>query len=549
MTAEPRTAAQPLSGSAALRRSGLAIAGGTVASRLTGFVRTAVVGVAIGYAVGESYNAANTIPNILYDLLLGGILSAVVIPLLTHAARRDADGGTDYAERLISLVVIVLAVVSVVAVLLAPVLISLYAGPLHPPARHLAVSFARFFLPQVLFYGAGAVIGAVLNTRDRFAAPMWAPVLNNLIVIASGALFLAMTHGRVTPGDVHGASLLVLAVGTTAGIIAQTVVLLPSLRRAGVPLRLRLNFRGMGLRSAGGFAGWTLVYVLVNQLGYLVVTRLAIAAGKSVGAHEVGYSAYSYAYVLFSMPFAVVAVTVITALFPAMSRSGDAGDYAEVRRVLDRGITVSGVLLVPATGALLAFGPLIASVVFGHGRIDLLQARLTGAALGAFAVGLVPFAAFQMQFRAWLSLRDARTPALINLVATLVNVVADLILYVALPADHRVIGLAAGFSLSYFVALAISSHRLQRRLGAAARHGLVLRTHVRLIIASIVGTVPAYFVSRAITGALGDRPAAALLATAVAVTVGFPIFLLVARRLRVAELRDLTGLVRRRSRA
>jgi len=545
MAQEVRPRQQALSGSAALRRSGLAIAAGTIASRATGFVRTAVVGVAIGLPVGEAYNAANTIPNILYDLLLGGILSAVVVPLLVQAARRSADGGEDYAQRLISLVIVTLLVVSGIAVAIAPQLIDLYAGTLRPAARDLAITFGRFFLPQVLFYGAGAVIGAVLNTRDRFAAPMWAPVLNNLIVIAAGGLFLAVTHGPVSPHDVHGTSLLVLAVGTTAGIVAQTLVLLPSLRRCGVRLRLRLNFRGMGLRSAGPFAAWTLVYVIVNQLGYLVITRLAISAGSSAGAHHVGYSAYSYAYVLFSMPYAVVAVTVITAIFPAMSRSGDAGEYPAVREALDRGLRLAGALLMPASAALLAFGPLIASIVFAHGRIDLEQARLTGAALGAFAVGLVPFAAFQMQFRAWLAMRDARTPALINVVATLVNVLVDLLLYVVLPADQRVVGLAAGFSVSYFVALAMSTSRLGWRLGAARRRGLVLRTHVRLLLATVVATVPAYAVARAVTASVGRHPGPAVLALLAGVTVGVPIFLALARRMRVSEIGELLAVSRR----
>lgn len=542
-----RAAGRPLSGSAALRRSGLAIATGTLASRVTGFLRTAVIGVTLGFPVGDPYNTANTIPNILYDLLLGGILSAVVIPLLVDAARRDDDGGEAYAQRLLSLTVLVLAVVSVLAVVFAPQIVGLYAGSLQPAGQRLAVDLGRFFLPQVLFYGAGAVMGAILNTRDRFGAPMWAPVLNNLIVIATGALFYAVESGSATPGHVHGTALLVLGVGTTAGIVAQTLVLLPSLRRAGIRLRPRLDLKGMGLRRAGGFAGWTFGYVLVNQLGYVVVTRLANLAGHSPGSHHVGYSAYTYAYVLFSLPYALVAVTVVTALFPAMTRSGGSGELAALRLTLDRGVSLAGVVLVPASAALLAFGPLITTLVLDYARIDLQQARITGAVLGTFAVGLVPFAAFQMQFRAWLALRNARTPTLINLAATAINVVADLLLYLVLPGDEKVIGLAAGFSLSYVVALGLSTRALNDRLPWLPLGPRVLRTHVRLLVATLAAVVPAYAVDRVLTSLGGVHWPMAALTLAVSSAVGLVIFVAVARRMRISELGSMLEVVRRRA--
>jgi putative peptidoglycan lipid II flippase len=544
---EPAPGRSPLSGSAALRRSGLAIAAGTLASRVTGFLRTAVIGVALGYTIGDPYNTANTIPNILYDLLLGGVLSAVVVPLLVEAARRDDDGGEAYAQRLLTLVVLVLGAISAIAVIFAPALVGLYAGSLHPQARALAIDFGRFFLPQILFYGAGAVIGAVLNTRDRFAAPMWAPVINNVIVIVTGAVFYAMIGAHPQAGTVHGTTLWVLGLGTTAGIVGQTLVLLPALRRAGVHWRPRWDFRGMGLRRAGGFAGWTFAYVIVNQLGYVVVTRLAGAAGTDHGSEHVGYSAYTYAYVLFSLPYALVAVTVVTAAFPAMTRSAASGELGSVRLSLDRGVSLAGVLLVPATAALIAFGPLITTVVLAHGHITVGQALITGAVLAAFAVGLVPFAAFQMQFRAWLALRDARTPALINLAATALNVLADIVLYLALPARDKVIGLAVGFSLSYVVALAMSTRGLHDRLPWLARGPRVLRTYIRLGLATVIAVVPSYALDRALLAVGGHGFAMTLLTLVVAAVAGLVIFVLIARLLRISELDSALQVLRRRA--
>ncbi|HMC69619.1 MAG TPA: lipid II flippase MurJ, partial [Mycobacteriales bacterium] len=278
-----------------LVRSGFAMATGTLASRISGFLRTVVIAAALGNFLADSYNVANTIPNILYDLLLGGVLSSIVIPLLVQAAQRGEEEGTAYAQRLLTIVAVTLAVVSVVGVVLAPQIVDLYAGRLSGPDHALATTFARYFLPQVLFYGLGAVIGAILNTRGSFGAPMWAPVLNNCVVIASGGLFLAITSSKPTAASLTHRETLVLAVGTTAGIIVQTIALLPALRAVHFPMRLRWDWRGAGFRSAGPFAAWMVAYVLTNQLGYLVIVNLATSSGRGSGGF--GYSAYTYAFV------------------------------------------------------------------------------------------------------------------------------------------------------------------------------------------------------------------------------------------------------------
>ncbi|MDQ1699419.1 MAG: putative peptidoglycan lipid flippase, partial [Frankiaceae bacterium] len=334
--------------------SGAAIAAGTLVSRATGFLRTIVIAAALGQFLGDPYNVANTIPNILYDLLLGGVLSSVVLPLLVQAAHDDADGGEAYAQRLLSVVVAVLTVAAVLGVLLAPQIVHLYGGKLTGADRDLATTFARYFLPQVLFYGAGAVFTAILNTRGSLALPMWAPVLNNLVVIASGALFLAITRSAPHAGQLTHGQILVLALGTTGGIVVQTIALLPGLRAVGFHPRLRRDWRASPLIAAGPFAGWMVGYVVTNQLGYLVIVNLATASGRARGNPGFGYSAYTYAYVLFSLPYAVVAVTVITALFPRMSRSATANRRGEIANTLAAGLDLSATILVPATALLVA---------------------------------------------------------------------------------------------------------------------------------------------------------------------------------------------------
>jgi putative peptidoglycan lipid II flippase len=528
--------------------SGAAIAAGTLVSRLTGFLRTIVIAAALGQYLGDPYNVANTIPNILYDLLLGGVLSSVVLPLLVQAAHDDEDGGEAYAQRLLSVVVAVLTVVAVLAVLLAPQIVHLYGGKLTGADRDLATTFTRYFLPQVLFYGAGAVFTAILNTRGSLALPMWAPVLNNLVVITSGALFLAITRSAPHAGQLTHGQVLVLALGTTGGIVVQTVALLPGLRAVGFHLRLRTDWRGSPLVAAGPFAAWMVGYVVTNQLGYLVIVNLATASGRARGSPGFGYSAYTYAYVLFSLPYAVVAVTVITALFPRMSRSATANRRGEIANTLAAGLSLSGAILVPATALLVALGPLIGAVVFAHGNTDLSNARLTGATLAAFAIGLVPFSAFQLQLRAFLALRDSRTPALVNVVVTLLNVVADLVLYVALPAREKVVGLALGFVASYVVGAWWFARLLRRRLGPANEHR-VARTHVRLAVAAVLAAVPAYAAARLLTAGLGLDPESSFVAVAVATAIGAAVFVGIAGRLRIRELTELAGMVRRRLRS
>jgi putative peptidoglycan lipid II flippase len=219
----------------------------------------------------------------------------------------------------------------------------------------------------------------------------------------------------------------------------------------------------------------------------------------------------------------------------------------EVANTLAGGLTLSATLLVPATAVLVALGPLIGAVVFGHGNVGLSDARLTGATLAGFGVGLVPFSAFQVQLRAWLAMRDSRTPALVNLAITALNVIADVVLYLALPTREKVVGLAIGFSLSYLVGCVWFARSLRTRLGPANEHR-VARTHVRLAIATLVAALPAYGTARLLTAGLGLDPESSLVAVVAALVVGGGIFAAVARRMRIRELAQLSAVVRSRLR-
>ncbi|HVS67033.1 MAG TPA: murein biosynthesis integral membrane protein MurJ [Mycobacteriales bacterium] len=533
------TESAPASGRATLARSGVAMATGTLASRGTGFIRTVVIAYALGVgSVNNAYTVANTVPNALYDLLLGGVLSALVVPLLVQAAHNESDDGEAFAQRLVTIVAVVLTAVAIVAVLIAPWIVSIYAHNARPAQKALAATFARYFLPQLLFYGLGAVLGAILNIRGSFTAPMWAPVLNNVVVIASGIAFAVITHSPPRAGHLSQAQILVLALGTTAGVVVQTVALLPALRHAGVRLKARWDWRRSGLRSAGPFAGWVLGYVITNQLGYVVISDLAEAIDHGRGQLAI----YSYGYLLFSLPYAVVAVTVITALFPAMSRSGTEGDDAAVSRTLAEGLSLAGVVLVPATLLLVTLGTPIAVLVLAHGHTTHTGAALTGHVLVAFAAGLVPFSAFQMQLRAWLAVHDSRTPMIVNLWITGLNLAADVLLYAVLPSGDRVVGLAAGYSISYAVGTVVFAAKLRRRLVAAQRT-FVIRTHIRLIVAALVAAVPTELIVLLTRHLAGTGSTGSLVTIVLAAPAGAGAFLLIARRMRIRELGQLAGLL------
>src|SRR6516225_7454019 len=247
----PRSPGQRATPRPSLIRSSAGMAAGTLVSRATGFLRTLVLVYAVGVVrLGNAYNNANTLPNTVYYLMLGGIFTSVVVPLLVRAARRDPDHGEAYAQRMFTLGAVSLLVVTVVATLLAGPLVDLYAPTIHGPpgsplrAEHqLMVVWAYFFIPQIFFYGMCSLIGAILNTRGRFAAPMWAPVVNNLVVIVVGGLYIATVGLNKDPQNISAAGVQLLGIGTTLGVVAQTVVLFPSLRGAGFRWRPTLAFK------------------------------------------------------------------------------------------------------------------------------------------------------------------------------------------------------------------------------------------------------------------------------------------------------------------
>jgi putative peptidoglycan lipid II flippase len=525
-----------------LGRSSRVMAVASAASRLTGFLRSLAIAAAIGLAlVGDAYNTANTLPNIVYELLLGGVLTSVVVPLLVHAQERDADGGEAYTQRLLSLATAALAAATVLAVLAAPLLTAVYVGADNPKA-HLTTVFAWLLLPEIFFYGLGAMFGAILNTRGVYGPPAWAPVLNNVIVIATAGVFVLLPGpARLQPDTITTAQVLVLGVGTTLGIVAQAVVLLPSLRRARFRWRWRLDVRGARLGEAGTLALWVLGYVVVSQLGYVVVTRLA----NQVATPGRGYAVFANARLLFQMPYGILGVSLLTALMPRMSRAAAHGDRAGVVADLSLGSRLTAITLLPVTAAFVVLGPAIGTVIYAHGQTTADEARQVGVVLAASAFGLVPFAITMLQLRVFYATKDARTPTLINIGMVAVKVGLVLAVPLLVPDQHVVTGLAVATSMSYVVGLVAGEVLLRRRFGRLDGRRVTGVTS-RLATMSAIGGLAAWGVLALVAHLLGQGVAGSAVAVVLGSLAGLAVLAAVASRWQVAELRELLGSLRGR---
>ncbi|MER7488803.1 murein biosynthesis integral membrane protein MurJ [Streptomyces sp. NPDC126497] len=521
---------------ASTARSSAVMAAGSIVSRGTGFARSAVVAAALGTIgpTADGYAVGNSLPTIVYMLLLGGALNAVFVPELVKAAREHEDGGVAYTDRLVTVCVAGLLAITATAVWAAPAIVDAYTDYSGRQAA-MTTAFARHCLPQILFLGLFTLLGQVLNARGRFGAMMWAPVLNNLVVMAVFGLYLTLATGgdTLTPAETA-----LLGWGTTAGIVVQTLALLPALRAAGFRWRPRFDWRGSGLTRPLRSAFWLVLLVLANQAAYWVTTRLATTAGLDGGP---GYSAYNSAYVLWVVPHGIITVSLVTALMPRMSASAADGDTAALRRDVSRALRTSASAVVPAACMLLALARPVMDLVFGHGRTSAADTAAMAAILMAFAPGLVAMSGQYVLSRTFYSLSDTRTPFLLNLVIVVLNAGLSVAAAQLLPARWAVTGMAAAYSVALCAGWAVTARVLSRRLAVARPlRSTAARTHVRLVLAAVPATVLGHL---AALGAARAGSLAAATAGAAAVVLSFA---LLARPLRLTELDALLSGARRR---
>ncbi|UQX05214.1 murein biosynthesis integral membrane protein MurJ [Streptomyces sp. RerS4] len=519
------------------------MAAGSIVSRLTGFVRSAVVLAALGTGfLGDSYAVANTVPNILYMLLVGGALNAVFVPELVRAAKEHRDGGAAYTDRLLTACVVALLALTALAVLAAPLIIQTYTPSYTGAKQSTTVALARYCLPQILFYGLFTVLGQVLGARGRFGAMMWTPVLNNLVVIGVFALFLHLAHDA---GDgLTADQTRLLGLGTTAGILVQALALIPSLRAARFRWRPRFDWRGSGLARPLRNAGWLVLLVLTNQIAYWVVTRLSTTVGDAAGAN--GYAAYSSAYQLWIVPQGIITVSLVTALMPRMSGAAADGNLTAVREDVSYALRSSAAVVVPAATVFAALAPWVMDCVAGYGRNGPAEVAGMAGMLLAFAPGLIAFSAQYVLARGFYALSDTRTPFLLNLVIVAANAGLSYAAYLLLPARWAVTGMAGASAVAFTAGAAVTAYALSRRLGPRARtrttpRAGALATHLRLLAACLPAGAAGYAAARATDG-LGAFAAAGTGTAVIAAVV-----LLLAGPLRLTEITALRASLLRKT--
>ena len=530
-----------------LVRSTALMATGTLLSRITGLLRVTVLVATLG--VGESrladvYNVANTTPNIVYELVLGGILSSIFVPVFVEVRNtRGQRQAWHVARATMTIAIVGLGLLAGIAMLAAPWIIRLYVHSGSPAERAEAVELGgqllAMFMPQIVFYGVGAVMTGLLNAHRRFGVPMFAPILNNLVVIAVGLSFHALVGQQVPQvGEVTTGQKLLLGLGTTAGVAAMTLVQWPFLRRIGFRFHFVWHWRDKAIRKMATLSAYTVGYVVTNQLGYLLVPILAYGV-------QGGYTAYSTAFIFFQLPHGVVAVSVMTALLPPLSEQAVAADWPAFRATLARGIRLTALVLLPAALGYLALAGPIVRLLLEHGVVTEESTSLLVPVLMVFVLGLVPFSTFQLVLRAFYALQDTRTTFRVNLVSVGVNVVVDLLLFNLLPVRWKIPGLAFGHVTSYTVGSALLLYLLSRRIGGLEGFHIMAAVG-RMLVAGLVMLGATLLVVRAVAAAIEPGLARDLITVVAGVVVGAATYLATARLLRVEELALLRDVVRRR---
>ncbi|MDA1361250.1 murein biosynthesis integral membrane protein MurJ [Glycomyces luteolus] len=475
-------------------RSSLLMGAGSLVSRVTGFGRTVVISAAIGAGLlGNSYTTAQYFPQMIYELVLGGVFASIIMPLFVKAHKNDPDGGDAFAQRLLTLATLVLGAAAILVTLCAPLISVLMANPAQ---RDLVTQFSYYMLPALLLYGLFAILSGVLNSREHFGAPMWVPIINNLVVITVGAVFYTVFTRDAVPdanGDIFNSAdqvtngmIVLLGAGTTAGVVIQVVCLAPALRRAGFHWRLRFDFRSLPLRTIGHLAAWTLLFVAANQIAVMAVIKVAnLATDTDSDVFVPGVTVYNNAYLMMMMAHGIVAVSVITALMPRMTRAADDRRWPELADHLSSGIRLASFLLVPIAAAFVALHEPIALMIFQWGAYEPEQAVATGQVLLMAGLVLLPFSISQLQIYAFYAQTDTRTVAMFNLPVIAFRIGGYLLAFAFLPAQWVVVGLFASNGVSYLVSLLLSMSLLRKRIGLLdmkkTANGLIRTTSAAVI--------------------------------------------------------------------
>lgn len=532
-----------LSDAAVVSRSwGMALA--TLVSRLTGFARIVLLAAILGAALSSAFSVANQLPNLVAALVLEATFTAIFVPVLARAEQDDADGGAAFVRRLVTLATTLLLVTTLLSVAAAPLLVRLMLGRQPLVNEPLTTAFAYLLLPQVLFYGLSSVFMAILNTRNVFGPPAWAPVLNNVVAIATLGVYLAVPGQlSVDPVRMGNAKLLVLGIGTTLGVVAQTALLLVAIRRQHIGLRPLWGI-DQRLKRFGAMAAAMVCYVLISQLGLVVGNQIASAAAAS------GPAIYNYTWLVLMLPFGMIGVTVLTVVMPRLSRNAAANDIGAVLGDLSLASRLTMVTLIPTVALMTVGGPAMGSALFAYGRFGDVDAGYLGAAIALSAFTLIPYALVLLELRVFYAREQPWTPIVIIVVITTVKIIASLL------APHLTenrdlvagyLGLANG--LGFLAGATVGYFLLRKALRPPSGH-LVGAPELRTILVTVAASLLAAMVAHAADRLMGFEAltahgggAGSLLRLTALALIMAPIIAAVMLRARVPEARTALAAV------
>lgn len=530
---------------------------GTIVSRLTGFLRAGLLALVIGTQLNaDLFDVANTIPNTLYILLAGGVFNVVLVPQLVRAMKNDPDGGDAYANRVVTLGLLVLGIGTIALMLAVPWLLHLvFDGDLFSAAnaapRESATLLMLLCMPQVFFYGAFVLVGQILNARGRFGPMMWAPIVNNVVACAVIIVYFFIFGASNDLDGFTTNEALLLGVGSTAAIALQTLVLVPYLRKAGFRFRPRFDFRGVGLGHTLRLGAWTLLFILVNQIAFVVITRIATGAtleGASDGEAAAGSTVYGLGFLISQLPHGVVTVSLATAIIPTLAALAADRNYRRFNVELGRTIRIALVLVVPVAVALLCLGQPLTAIAGGLGSLGGHTAEI-GHTVQAFSLAMVTFTIHYLMLRGFYANEDNRTPFFIQVVIAAVNIGFALWLTPMVGPGAVAAMLALSYGIAYLVGSVIGVVLLSRAIGPVVDREMILFA-IRLAYATGLAAFVALGVARGLdaAGVEPSRAVGGLITTTVAGTAALVTYVAAAKVVGLTQLTYLVDTVLRRSR-
>ncbi len=521
-------------------KSSLLMASGTAVSRVLGLVRNVMLVAVLGAtgAVADAFDIANKIPNILFAIIAGGALNAVIVPQVMRAYK--SKNPQERLDKLLTLAAASLFGLTLILTIGASALVSLYTGDWSDAQKGLAVSFALWCIPQLFFYGLYTLLGQVLNARGQFGPYMWAPVFNNVVSIIGFGIFL-LVYGPVATGQIQtlddwsGPSIALIGISATLGVAAQALVLLVPLYRSGFRWHIRWGLHGIGLRSVGRVGMWTFLTLLLDQIGVLVFSKIATAAplAASDGVTVIaGNASYTQALMIYLLPHSLVTVSVATALFTGMSAAAAKNDTETVARLVERGLRVIAVFTIFATAVFMVLSAPITKLLIPS--LTAAEVDVVSPVVWSMALGLMPLGAMVLMKWVYFAFEDGKNVFYFQVPVTLILIVGSYIVTLTAPGEWWVVGIGLSMSLGNLVCVLLRINGMRRRLSTFDVSGVV-RLHVQLIVAAALSAGAGWFVLNVWGFQAGDSIAWAFTVTAIVGVLMVCIYALALQIFRVQE--------------